>query len=233
MEKNIILNNQKTNFWLEDTGRLRNVKTGRWLKGGENKGYHFYSLYFKGKQYILYTHRVVAEYFIPNPKPEEYTIVHHIDGDKNNNNYLNLEWTSPKKHNESMKKLNQINQKRGPQKKILNIKEYGKVAQFRNSPYYATEDGKILNLEKRIELNPSRTGKYYRINAAYGLNKKFLVHRMVWEAFNGPIPENVDIDHIDGDQSNNSLNNLQILSRSENLKKRNVDYSYTVNNFGW
>lgn len=233
MEKNIILNNQKTNFWLEDTGRLRNVKTGRWLKGGENKGYHFYSLYFKGKQYILYTHRAVAEYFIPNPKPEEYTIVHHIDGDKNNNNYLNLEWTSPKKHNESMKKLNQINQKRGPQKKILNIKEYGKVAQFRNSPYYATEDGKILNLEKRIELNPSRTGKYYRINAAYGLNKKFLVHRMVWEAFNGPIPENVDIDHIDGDQSNNSLNNLQILSHSENLKKRNVDYSYTVNNFGW
>ena len=233
MEKNIILNNQKTNFWLEDTGRLRNVKTGRRLKGGENKGYHFYSLYFKGKQYILYTHRVVAEYFIPNPKPEEYTIVHHIDGDKNNNNYLNLEWTSPKKHNESMKKLNQINQKRGPQKKILNIKEYGKVAQFRNSPYYATEDGKILNLEKRIELNPSRTGKYYRINAAYGLNKKFLVHRMVWEAFNGPIPENVDIDHIDGDQSNNSLNNLQILSHSENLKKRNVDYSYTVNNFGW
>ena len=233
MEKNIILNNQKTNFWLEDTGRLRNVKTGRRLKGGENKGYHFYSLYFKGKQYILYTHRVVAEYCIPNPKPEEYTIVHHIDGDKNNNNYLNLEWTSPKKHNESMKKLNQINQKRGPQKKILNIKEYGKVAQFRNSPYYATEDGKILNLEKRIELNPSRTGKYYRINAAYGLNKKFLVHRMVWEAFNGPIPENVDIDHIDGDQSNNSLNNLQILSHSENLKKRNVDYSYTVNNFGW
>lgn len=233
MEKNIILNNQKTNFWLEDTGRLRNVKTGRWLKGGENKGYHFYSLYFKGKQYILYTHRAVAEYFIPNPKPEEYTIVHHIDGDKNNNNYLNLEWTSPKKHNESMKKLNQINQKRGPQKKILNIKEYGKVAQFRNSPYYATEDGKILNLEKRIELNPSRAGKYYRINAAYGLNKKFLVHRMVWEAFNGPIPENVDIDHIDGDQSNNSLNNLQILSHSENLKKRNVDYSYTVNNFGW
>lgn len=233
MEKNIILNNQKTNFWLEDTGRLRNVKTGRWLKGGENKGYHFYSLYFKGKQYILYTHRVVAEYFIPNPKPEEYTIVHHIDGDKNNNNYLNLEWTSPKKHNESMKKLNQINQKRGPQKKILNIKEYGKVAQFRNSPYYATEDGKILNLEKKIELNPSRTGKYYRINAAYGLNKKFLVHRMVWEAFNGPIPENVDIDHIDGDQSNNSLNNLRILSHSENLKKRNVDYSYTVNNFGW
>ena len=67
MEKNIILNGQKTDFWLEDTGRLHNVKTNRWLKGGMNKGYHFYSLYFKGKQYISYTHRAVAEYFVNNP----------------------------------------------------------------------------------------------------------------------------------------------------------------------
>jgi len=90
MEKNIILNNQHTDFWLEDTGRLRNAKTRRWLKGGINKGYHFYSLYFKGKQYILYTHRIVAEYFIENDNINEKTIVHHIDGNKLNNNYLNL-----------------------------------------------------------------------------------------------------------------------------------------------
>ncbi len=50
MEKNIILNGEKTNFWLEDTGRLRNVRTGRWLKGGVNKGYHFYNLHFRGKK---------------------------------------------------------------------------------------------------------------------------------------------------------------------------------------
>lgn len=29
MEKNIILNGQATPFWLEDTGRLHNVKTGK------------------------------------------------------------------------------------------------------------------------------------------------------------------------------------------------------------
>ena len=81
MEKNIILNNLSTDFWIEDTGRLRNARTKRWLKGGINKGYHFYSLYFKGKQYILYTHRIVAQYFIPNENPKA-TIVHHLDGNK-------------------------------------------------------------------------------------------------------------------------------------------------------
>lgn len=230
MEKNIILNNQKTNFWLEDTGRLHNVKTGRWLKGGINKGYHFYSLYFKGKQYILYTHRIVAEYFLPPPK-ENQTIVHHLDGDKLNNNVNNLEWVTPTEHNQTIKELKQIKTTRNKYQHILNIKQYGRIAQFRNTPYYATEDGKILNLSKNIEMKLSPSGNYLRFNAAYGLNKKFLVHRVVWECFNGAIPKGMDIDHIDGDPHNNSLNNLQILTHRDNLKKRDIDYSYAVNNF--
>lgn len=230
MEKNIILNNLKTDFWLEDTGRLRNAKTQRWLKGGINKGYHFYSLYFKGKQYTLYTHRLVAEYFIENLNPEK-TIVHHLDGNKLNNNYLNLEWVSPKEHNDTINQLNQRNAARPKRKNIINIEDYGEIAQFRSTPYYATKKGKILNMEKRIELNLSPSGNYLRFNAAYGLNKKFLVHRVVWECFKGEIPKDMDIDHIDGNPKNNCLNNLQILNRSDNLKKRKIDYSYAVNNF--
>ena len=231
MEKNIILNNQHTDFWLEDTGRLRNAKTRRWLKGGINKGYHFYSLYFKGKQYILYTHRIVAEYFIENDNINEKTIVHHIDGNKLNNNYLNLQWVSPSSHNQTIKDLKQTNLNREPQKKIINLEDYGEIAQFRNTPYYATKDGKILNMEKRIELKLSPSGNYLRFNAAYGLNKKFLVHRVVWEAFNGEIPNQMDIDHIDNNPMNNKLENLQMLSHGDNLKKRNINYSYAVNNF--
>lgn len=230
MEKNIILNNLSTDFWIEDTGRLRNARTRRWLKGGVNKGYHFYSLYFKGKQYILYTHRAVAQYFIPNENPEA-TIVHHLDGNKLNNNYLNLQWVTPNEHNQTIKENNQANTKREPQKKIINIEDYGEIAQFRNTPYFATKDGKILNMEKKIELKLSPSGNYLRFNAAYGLNKKFLVHRVVWECFNGEIPDKMDIDHIDGNPKNNNLDNLQLLSHAENLRKRNIDYFYVKNNF--
>lgn len=228
MEKRIILNNQETDFWLEDTGRLRNEKTKRWLKGEENKGCHFYSLYFKGKQYILYTHKAVAEYFVENPDPTTKTIICHLDGNKLNNNYLNLKWISPKEYNQIIKNnKNKVTHRQ----KIIFLENYGKIAQFRDTPYYATEDGKILNLSKNIEVKLMKSGNYYRFSAYYGLNKKFLVHRAVWEAFNGTIPKNFDIDHIDENPANNNLNNLQAISHKDNIKKRKIDWSYVSKNF--
>ena len=44
----------------------------------------------KGK--IEMVHRIFAEAFVPNPNPEKYTIVNHIDGDKGNCSPTNLEW---------------------------------------------------------------------------------------------------------------------------------------------
>lgn len=231
MEKNIILNNQRTEFWIDSSGRLHSTKTKRWLKGGINKGYHFYSLYFKGKQYILYTHRVVAEYFVKNDNPQKKTIVHHLDGNRLNNNYLNLQWVSPVEHNETIKRNGQLNTKREKPKKVITVKDYGKVAQFRDTPYYCTEEGKVLNLDTQIELKQNKSGNYYRVHMRYGINKKILVHRAIWEAFHGKIPKGMEVDHINNNSADNALSNLQLLSHKDNLKKRNIDYSYAKNNF--
>jgi hypothetical protein len=43
---------------------------------------------------MLYAHRLVAEYFIPNPNNYEY--VHHKDENRLNNDVSNLEWVSAK-----------------------------------------------------------------------------------------------------------------------------------------
>lgn len=40
----------------------------------------------------LTLHRLVASNFCPNPNPEEYSVVNHIDADKENDYYKNLEW---------------------------------------------------------------------------------------------------------------------------------------------
>jgi hypothetical protein len=223
MEKRIYIDGNETNFWIEDTGRMRNERTKRWLKGGMNKGCHFYSIYFRGKQYIFYTHRLVAENFVPNP--DNLPIVRHIDGDKTNNIYTNLQWTTLE---ESVKIAN--NKRKDKPKPIkaksINIEDCGKIAQFRNSPYYATEDGRIINVSKKTEVKLEESGKYLRFTGNYNLNRKhFLVHRVVWEAFKGSIPEGYDVDHIDGNPKNNSIDNLQAISHLENIKKRDMDWS--------
>lgn len=61
-------------------------------KPQDNNGYKQIQKFIDGKRRTLMVHRLVAMAFIPNPenKPE----VNHIDGNKANNHYVNLEWTT-------------------------------------------------------------------------------------------------------------------------------------------
>ena len=44
-----------------------------------------------------------------------------------------------------------------------------------------------------------------------------LIHRLVWEAFNGPIPGRLEINHRDLDKTNNHLSNLELVTHQQNL----------------
>lgn len=58
----------------------------------DEDGYLYVKLYKNGKGTKKRIHRLVAETFIPNP--DNKPTVNHIDGDKLNNHYLNLEWAT-------------------------------------------------------------------------------------------------------------------------------------------
>jgi len=55
-----------------------------------NKGYLCVNLYKNSKVHKFLLHRLIATYFISNPK--EYSVVNHKDGDTLNNTIDNLEW---------------------------------------------------------------------------------------------------------------------------------------------
>lgn len=44
------------------------------------------------------------------------------------------------------------------------------------------------------------------------------VHRLVFEMFVGPISDDLEIDHINGDRGDNRLSNLRVVSHSENQR---------------
>ena len=61
----------------------------------------------KTRRYLR-VHRSVAKYFVKNPKPNEYDMVNHIDGDKMNNHYENLEWCNHKENCNKTLKVRQV-----------------------------------------------------------------------------------------------------------------------------
>jgi len=64
-------------------------------------------------------------------------------------------------------------------------------------------------------------GKTYRRyrNEKYLSKGKSRMHRIVWEFYEGRIPEGYHIDHIDNDPLNNDISNLQMLTPKEHAKK--------------
>ena len=58
--------------------------------------------------------------------------------------------------------------------------------------------------------------------------KKYKNHRIVWEMFNGTIPQNLEIDHINHKRSDNRIENLRLVDRVGNgrnqSKARDVSY---------
>lgn len=65
-----------------------------------------------------------------------------------------------------------------------------------------------------------RNGKKDYIRVRYQ-GKQLAVARVIWELFFGTIPDNMVIDHLDGDKWNNSISNLEIKTQQQNMQ--NVD----------
>lgn len=55
--------------------------------------------------------------------------------------------------------------------------------------------------------------------------KIYQTHRVIWEMHNGPIPEGIFIDHINGIKSDNRIANLRLATGSQNQQNKTINSS--------
>lgn len=209
-QKRIIIEGQETPYLIRDNGTIWSEIRNRELKGTlQRNEYHTVYLSFNGKQYNFMLHRLVAEYFCDNPN--NYTIVHHKDGNPHNNQASNLEWVNSKINNATENRRKRAIKREAED---FNSSKNWKVCPF-DEDYLINDEGQVWNRKIKRMLIPSERNGYLRASMK---DKKYSIHRLVWETFNEPIPEGYYIDHIDGDRSNNNLSNLRLTTQSDNMR---------------
>ena len=75
---------------------------------------------------------------------------------------------------------------------------------------------KLIRKEKIMQCVIGIKGYLYCGLSKNGLTKRYRVHRLVAEAFIANPNELPQVNHIDGDKLNNSINNLEWVTKGEN-----------------
>lgn len=85
-------------YQISNKGRVKSTRYGepKILRCKNLNGYMVLTITVDGEKTAFRVHRLVAEYFVPNPANKEF--VNHIDGVKNNNRHTNLEWLTHKEN---------------------------------------------------------------------------------------------------------------------------------------
>lgn len=86
--------------------------------------------------------------------------------------------------------------------------------------YEVSNFGNVKSITRNKVMKPGSHKFGYRYVILYkeGSNKSVLVHRLVADAFIPKISGEEDVNHIDGNKSNNCVENLEWVSKSENMK---------------
>lgn len=96
--------------------------------------------------------------------------------------------------------------------------------------HWVSDRGRIWTVFRWVAMFNGARCKYGGFRKPGGKKKSYLwieldrfsrgrpVHRIVWEAFRGPIPEGKEINHRNGKKRDNRISNLEVVTHSENMK---------------
>jgi len=95
-----------------------------------------------------------------------------------------------------------------------NVYSYAQTKKRKLKPQRASQSKKgyfqVRLHSKEVNVINSKGNQYGKLQ---------YLHRLVWETYNGEIPEGMEIDHIDADTTNNKLSNLRVITQRQNAIK--------------
>lgn len=92
---------------------------------------------------------------------------------------------------------------------------------------YVSDDGRVWNKANK-ELHFEDIRGYKRLSRHFkNVSKHIFVHRLVWITFMGEIPDDLQIDHFNRIKDDNRLENLRLVTPSENAQNKD-GYFYTT-----
>ena len=205
MEKTIIYKGKETNYTVTEEGKIFNTKTQRELKGTLARNeYLSVQLRIDGKGISFMIHRLVAEAFCENPNG--YTIVDHINRDKLDCRAKNLRWVGAKENSK-----NAVRKAPSKAEEEVDISGWKEIPDCKG--YVISRDGIVVNIKTNKRLLPSNRNGYLRVTLG---TRKLSIHRLVYETYVGPISGYID--HINGNRSDNRVENLRDVTQKENVK---------------
>ena len=220
--KRVIIDGVETTYFVTKNGEVYNQKTDRFLKGCVfNNGYRFVNLIANGKKKNHLVHRLVAVAFLPNPN--NLPVVNHKDGNKLNNKLENLEWCTFQQNSQHAHEVGLIKKQPRKARKAQLTKEQllKDWREYENTEYFVSREGEVYSQKTQRFLNKVLTSDGYErvFLRKEGKTKEILVHRLVaivWLEFDESNERIVN--HKDGNKSNNSISNLEIVSKKENAQ---------------
>jgi hypothetical protein len=137
-------------------GKITNLDgTFTYREYGDRAGY--LSINHNGHKYSI--HRLVAQLWVDNPNPKAYNVVNHLDGNKRNNCFTNLEWCDHAINNEHAIKTGLRTDTIGV--KIKNLMS-GQVTEFASINRCAKHLGVHTDIiAKKLNGKATPTFKYY------------------------------------------------------------------------
>lgn len=158
----------QSRYEISSFGNIKNKKTQKILKPREHSGgYLQVNIINNGKLKNYYVHRLVAKYFCDIPEDIEKKDINHIDGNKKNNFYKNLEFCT---RSENIKHSFYTNKNRN---------KFGE--QIWNSKLTLSDIENIKKIKKEQKISNKKISEMYNISESQitrVLNKKTYINKI-------------------------------------------------------